>query len=147
MTNEAKVGVRVGQTAPAGTYQWTVFILSWAYDEARKILDADQYEYAVSQIMVLATEADPTHSVLCSVDAIEDFYELREKHGVLGKINLRVFFHLDRERRAIVLLGAFKKENNGPTPDGTRVTMRRRKRLYCEGAVSVPQTSKNNPGK
>ncbi len=99
------------------------------------ILNTVQYAYVASQVRSLATEADPTHSQLCSVDAVGDFHELREKHGVLGKINLRVFFFVDRDARAIVIIGVFKKENNGPTPPATVIIMTRRKRLYGSGKI------------
>lgn len=150
MRKDVKIGVVAGDEGTDGVYQWNVLILDRAYGEAMKILNADQYAYAAAQVKALATERDPTHSDLCSVDAIEDFHELREKHGVLGKTNLRIFFFLDRIRNAIVILGVIKKENNGPTPHGTRVTMRRRKRLFCEtpGTIpAVPVRSKGGAGK
>ena len=138
MSKDVKIGVLAGDAGKDGEYQWNVLILDRAYEEAMKILNVEQYAYTAAQVKALATEQDPTHSNLCSVDAIEDFHELREKHGVLGKINLRVFFFLDRTRSAIVILGVIKKENNGPKPDGTRVTMRRRKRLFCETPCAIP---------
>jgi len=143
MASEIKVGVIANDRGLGGTYQRNVWILSLAYGEARKILTDAQYAYVADQVRSLATEADPARSQLCSVDAIEDFHELREKHGVLGKINLRVFFCLDYGKRAIVILGAIKKENNGPTPGGTVITMRRRKGLYTAGKWSLPTAGHN----
>ena len=46
----------------------------------------------------------------------------------------RVFFFVHKPQQAIVVLGAIKKENNGPTPLGAKVVMKRRKRLYLSGA-------------
>jgi hypothetical protein len=138
MSKDVKLGVVAGDNRTVVQYRWSVLILDRAFNEAMKILTPEQYAYAAEQVKALATEPDPTHSNLCSVDAIEDFHELREKHGVLGKINLRIFFFLDRTRNAIVILGTIKKENNGPTPDGTRITMRRRKRLFLESGVEIP---------
>ena len=138
MSTEIKGGVAAGAKGAGGTFLWNVWILNKAYEEARGILNETQYDYVAAQVQSLATEADPTHSQLCSVDAIGDFHELREKHGVLGKINLRVFFFLDHLRRAIVIIGAFKKENNGPTPPATVITMTRRKSLYEGGEITLP---------
>jgi hypothetical protein len=149
MNRDVKVGVIAGHRGPLGKYQWNVLIFDRAYDEAKKILNSEQYAYVADQIKSLATEIDPTRSNLCSVDAIEDFHELREKHGMLGKINLRVFFFLDHERHAIVILGTIKKENNGPTPSGTRITIRRRKRLFCKEEINIPTLAavgKGGPG-
>ena len=87
----------------------------------------------------LAREKDPTHSQSLSVDAVEDFHELREKGGVLGKINVRVFFAVDKRKtadidhHAIVVLGAVKKESEGKTPEGDRIRIKRRLRKYLAG--------------
>ncbi len=62
----------------------------------------------------------------------EDYFEIRDKGGILHKINVRLFFFVHKPTRHIVVLGAIKKENNGPTPIGDRLTMRRRRRLYLE---------------
>ena len=66
---------------------------------------------------------------------VEDYYELRDKGGILRRLNVRVFFFVHKPTRTIVALGTIKKENNGQTPIGDKVTMRRRKRLYLESCV------------
>ncbi len=96
-------------------------------------LDEAQYQHLAIQFRELAGEADPTHSKLVSIDKIEDFYELRDKGGILGHINVRVFFGIDDASRAIVVLGAIKKEKQGATPVGDKVRMRRRWRKYKKG--------------
>ena len=78
-----------------------------------------QIQHTVMQVKELCREADPTHPKTVSVDTIEDFHELRDKGGILGGINLRVFFFLDKVRGAeIVVLGAIRKRNNGQPPGG-----------------------------
>jgi hypothetical protein len=72
-----KVGVHQGGGPPPG-YRWTVQILDCAHGEAMGFLNADQYEHLAAQIRELASEADPTHSVTQSIDAVEDFFELRD---------------------------------------------------------------------
>lgn len=74
-----------------------------------------------------------------SVRAIEDFHELRDKGGILGGMNVRVFFYLDKDHDAIVILGAIKKQNDGPTPVGDKKRMARRKRLYLGGGFDIPE--------
>jgi len=128
-----KVGISVGQGRPPG-YQWSVWVLNVAFKEAEFLRD-EQYEHLVLQFQELARQEDPTHSDVVSVRAItpEEFHELRDKGGVLGKLNVRVFFGVDKDARAIVVLGAIKKENDGPTPRGDMIRMRSRWRKYHSG--------------
>ena len=90
------------------------------------------------QVKELAREDDPTHSATASVDAVEDFHELRDKGGILGGMNVRVFFCLDKKHAALVVLGAIKKQNDGPTPKGDKIRMARRKRKYFQGEFGDP---------
>jgi hypothetical protein len=52
---------------------------------------------------------------------------------VLGRINLRVFFRVDKDKAAIVVLGVITKQNNGPTSNGDKLRMKRRNRKYLAG--------------
>jgi len=132
MSNEIKVGVRRGSGPPPG-YLWTVFLLDFVHDEAMKFLTPAQYEHVSGLVRELATSDDPTHPVGLSVSSIEDFHELRDRAGVLGGLNVRVFFYFDKQIAAIVVLGAIAKQNNGKTPVGDRIRMQRRKRKYVSG--------------
>ena len=63
-----------------------------------------------------------------SVDSfISKFYELRDKGGVLGKINVRVYFAIIGDKKIILTLSAYKKEDEGKTPK--HVIVRARNRL------------------
>lgn len=126
-----KVGVHVGGGPPPG-YAWTVKILDAAVREAREFLDDDQYGHLARQFRELATQDDPTRSQTIDIRPIEDFHELRDKGGILGKINARVFFFVHKPDRSIVALAAFGKQNNGPTPQGDKIRARFRKRHYLE---------------
>lgn len=127
-----KLGVKEGGGAPPG-YEWNVLILDRAYEESISFLDACQYRHMAMQVKELATQPDPTRSETVDVKGIETFYEIRDKGGPLGNLNVRVFFGIDKASRSIVVLGAIKKQNNGPTPRGDRVRMRRRWRAYEKG--------------
>lgn len=128
---EVKIGVREGGGPPPG-YQWNVNIFDQAYEEAMSFLNEDQYDHMASQVRELARQEDPTHSLTVDVRPIEDFYEIRDKGGILHKLNVRVFFFVHKSSRTIVVLGTIKKEKEGATPVGDKITMRRRKRLYLE---------------
>ena len=102
--------------------KWRPAYLEQASADARSFLNEAQYEHAVQQVLLLCEEDDPTHPRLLDVDALGEFHELRDKYGVLGKINLRVFFWVSREHKTVVVLGAWKKESEGQTP--TRIIKR-----------------------
>jgi hypothetical protein len=134
---DVKVGVREGGGPPPG-YCWAVHVLDTAFDEAMGFLTEGQYQHAAQLVKELAREADPSHSVGLSVDAIEDFHELRDKGGILGSINLRVFFHLDARRSVLLVLGAINKKNDGATPQWAKLRMRNRLRRYLRGEYRGP---------
>jgi hypothetical protein len=127
-----KLSLVRGQGRPPG-YQWNVWVLDLAYREATEFLNKAQYRHLALQVRELATENDPTHSNTISIDAIEEFYELRDWGGILHPRNVRLFFGVDHNARAIVILGAIDKKNNGPTRIGDRIRMRRRWRKYRDG--------------
>lgn len=134
---KVKVGVRAGGGPPPG-YSWTVRILDAAWREARDLLNDDQYEHIAGQFRELARQDDPTRSQMVDVRPIEDFYELRDKGGILGKLNARVFFFVHKPARSIVVLTAFGKQNDGPTPSGDKIRGRVRKRRYLQSLGESP---------
>lgn len=129
-----KVGVHQGDGPPPG-YFCSVLILDFAFEEAMGLLNEDQYQHIAMQVKELATQQDPTHSQTVDVRPIEDFYEIRDKGGILGKLNVRVFFDWDKERRALVILGIIHKQNDGSTPPGDRLRMRHRRNRYRRGEL------------
>lgn len=129
---ELKVGVRIGGGPPPG-YSWNVGILPMCHREALASLNEDQFDHLRDQIRELARENEPTRSPTADVKSIEEFHELRDKGGVLGNLNVRVFFHVDAGRRCLVILGFILKKNDGPTLVGDKERMRRRLRKYTSG--------------
>jgi hypothetical protein len=120
-----RVGLKKGGRNPRD-----LIILTRANDDAAGILDTTQYLYVASKVREVARSEDPTHCPTVSVQPIEDFHEIRLKGGVLAKLNTRVFFFYDKDRETMVVLGVIKKENEGATALGDKITMRRRKRTY-----------------
>ena len=114
-------------------YLWNVPYLTLARDEAMGFLNEEQYAHVVDLLGALASEPSPTHANLVAVEAVEDFYELKDKGGILGKINLRVFFTVVPEEKAIVVLGAIKKESDGQTPTWAKTRIRYRLRKFHGG--------------
>ena len=75
---------------------------------------------------------DPTHSETIDIRPVHEMFEIRDKGGVLRKINARVFYFVSQTERSIVILGAFHKQNDGPTPPGDLWRMRKRMSRYLE---------------
>jgi len=126
-----KIGVTEGGGPPPG-YKWNVDLLDQSYSDARAFLNRSQYRHLSNQVRELAMEEEPSQSASIDVRPIEDFFEIRDKGGVLGRISVRVFFFICKRARTIVILGTIKKQNNGQTPVGDKATMRRRMRMYLE---------------
>ena len=105
---QIKVGVRHGDGPPPG-YVWSVGILDFAFAEVMGFLNEAEYGHIAMQVKELAREDDPSHSRTASVDQIQGFFELREKGGILGKKNVRIFFGLDKSKKTIVILGGLKR--------------------------------------
>lgn len=121
-----------GGGVPPG-FQWNVLSLNLAYRESEKCLNDGEREHMANLCRQLAMEEDPSHSELCDVRVIGDFLELRDTGGPLGGKNVRLFFAIDKENNAIVLLGLILKQNNGKTPEGDRIRVARRWRKYLAG--------------
>ena len=111
---------------------WGLAYLDGARADALKILNKDQYAHVVQQFDALAREENPRLSRTQDVRPIEAFYELRDKGGVLGKINLRVYFAVMDDPRLILVLGCYKKEDEGQVATHIKVKMRNRLRIAIE---------------
>jgi hypothetical protein len=132
MVKPLKVGLKAG-AGPLPGYSWHVGYLSVARDEAMGFLNDEQYAHAVDLVRALASEVDPSHPSTVTVEAVEDFFELKDKGGVLGKINLRIYFTINREEKAIVIIAAIKKEAEGQTPSWVKIRVRNRLRKFHAG--------------
>jgi hypothetical protein len=82
------------------------------------------------QIRELATQETPKHSDTIDVKPVDDFFEVRDRGGPPGNANVRLFCGVDDAARAIIPLGVIKKPNDGKTPPGDLIRMRRRWRNY-----------------
>lgn len=107
--------------------QWELRYLEAAAKEGHKVLDEIQYAYVIEAFDELAFAHDPRVTETHDVRPIYDFYELRDKGGHLGKINLRVYFSVHETERTIVVLSVYKKEDEGKAPE--RIVRRAKARL------------------
>ena len=125
-------------TVSCETPQWELGYLEVAEKEARKLLNEEQYAHAVQLFESLAYETDPFKSEVHDIRDIEDFYELRDKGGILGNINLRIYFTLFKERRLIFVLKTYKKEDDGQVPSHIKISVRHRLRMAKEEMAKKP---------
>ena len=146
MAKELKVGVHKGDGPPPG-YRWNVLMIDFVYDEVMKFLDEAQYAHLAHQFQELGLQLDPRSCQTISVKRIEDFYELRDKGGILGGLNVRVFYHVDDgPARSIVVLGAIVKQNDGATLNADKIRMRRRQRKYKAGEYGTADINERRVG-
>jgi len=110
-----------------------------AYREATGFLTSDQYQHAACLVKELAEEHDPARSATQRIQPIDDYFELKDKGGILGKINLRIFFYIDWSRSILLILGAINKSNEGQTPRAIKIRMNRRLRKYLNSDWKLPQ--------
>ncbi|QDV56401.1 hypothetical protein [Rosistilla oblonga] len=134
---QIKVGLNL-EIGPPPKYQWSAWVLDVANSEIRNTFAKPAVEHLILQVQELAREPSPSSSDILRIEKVEDFFELKDKGGVLGNVNARLFFGIDKRERAIVIIGGMKKQNNGKTPAGDRVRMRRRWRNYLDGTYGKP---------
>jgi hypothetical protein len=115
------------------TGKWKVLALKKAREDAKDFLNDTQYAHVVELVRRLKDWQDRKQLTDLRIQKIRnDLWELKDKGGVLGKINVRVFFAPLSERKEIIVLGAFKKEMEDQTPGHMIVKMERRLSDYLE---------------
>ena len=125
-----KIGARRGGGKPPG-YLWEVCFLDESIGDAR-FLNAEQYSHICEQYRELAQCIDPSHPLTIDVQTIEGYHELRDKGGVLGKLNFRGYFYIHKSAKRIVILGAYKKEEDGQASQAIKIRMRNRLKRYLK---------------
>jgi len=98
-----------------------------------RFLDEAQYGHVIDLMRALAAEPDPRRPKTVEVEAVEGFFELKDKGCILGNINLRIFFIVEDESKAVLVLGAIKKEADGKTPEWAKIRVRNRLRRFRSG--------------
>ena len=117
-----------------------VVALQIACSEGRDILTAGQYEHVKDLLKQLVGFGSQSYDKMIHVEPIGDFWEFKEKGGVLGKINLRVYFAHIKSRNEVVLLHSYKKEDDGKVGPHMQIRLRNRTRQYLAGELKVEVT-------
>jgi len=101
-----------------------IVVLRLAVEEAKRFLTPVQYEHAVDLVKRTRDFNNPTDFCDLDIRSVQNIHEIRDKGGVLGRINLRIFFAY--RKRRIIVLGAIKKEDEGKTPEHIIIRMQNR---------------------
>jgi len=117
-----------------------VVALRVACSEGRDILTPGQYEHVKDLLKQLVGFGSQTYDQMIRIEPFGDFWKFKEKGGVLGKINLRVYFAHVKSRNEVVLLLTYKKEDDGKVGSHMRIRLANRLRQYLAGELSVEVT-------
>lgn len=101
--------------------------------EARSMLTENQYWESVQLVKRLAGFGNPAETADLSIRKFGEFWELRLKGGFLKRINLRIYFAYVAERREVVVLMAYKKEEDRRTCPSVKLTLEDRLEDYLDG--------------
>ena len=135
-----------GEGRPSRTKQdstsgkWVVVVLGLAKKEGRRILTDLQYDHIVEILKRLVDFGNSEETADLDIKPIQSFYELREKWGPLGRINLRVYFSTIPAERELVIAKAYKKEDDGPTPRHVIIVVEDRLEEYKAGGLRKSAT-------
>ncbi|MCX7427687.1 MAG: hypothetical protein NTW96_18920 [Planctomycetia bacterium] len=132
-----------GETAEEDSRRskWVVVVLEAAKKEGHKILTDLQYDHIVDVLKRLVDFGNPAATGDLDIKPIRSFHELREKGGILGRINLRVYFGVVSEEGELVVAKVYKKEDDGPTPRHVVVLVEDRLETYKEGGLRKAATA------
>ena len=115
---------------------WDVHVLKAARLEGRKILTDVQYDHVVEVLKRLTDWEDKAEISDLRIEKIESFYELKDKGGVLGRLNLRVYFAALPENKDIIVLKTYKKEEDGACPRYITINVESRLDEFLSGNSS-----------
>ena len=120
--------------------KWTVVVLGVAKKEGRKILSKTQYDHIVDVLKRLVDFGDKEKLADVRIERIRSFFELKEKGGVLGRINLRVYFGTAPNDRELIVAMTYKKEDDGRPPPHIVILVEDRLEEYLAGGLRKSAT-------
>ena len=115
--------------------KWVVVILNVAKKEGHKILSKFQYDHIVEILKRLVDFGNQEELGDLDIEPIDSFYELKEKGGILGRINLRLYFGTRKEKQELVVAKAYKKEDDSQTPRHVILLVEDRLEEYAQGGL------------
>ncbi|MEW4455565.1 hypothetical protein AB1L30_23045 [Bremerella sp. JC817] len=114
-----------------------IVVLAKAAKEGHDILSEGQYLHVKDLIKLLVDFGSQNYQANLRVEQFGEFWELKEKGGMLGKINLRVYFRFNEVSNEIVVLHTYKKEDDGAAPPFIMKLLRNRWNHYLNGTFDT----------
>jgi hypothetical protein len=127
---------------PGDSNKWAVIVLDAAKKEGHRLLTDTQYEHIVEIVKRLTDFGNAEELRDLDIQPISSFWELREKWGPLGKINLRIYFGTMPEVQELIIAKAYKKEEEGQTPAYVIVSVENRLDTYREVRLQSQKNAK-----
>ena len=113
-----------------------IVVLRTAIKEAKAFLqNGGAYLHVVQIVRRLVHFGDPEELWDLRIKPIEDFHELCLKGNMLGKTNCRIYFKFLPERGEILILKAYKKDEEGKTPRFIVINLEDRLSDYLAGRL------------
>ncbi|BBO32100.1 hypothetical protein [Lacipirellula parvula] len=110
-----------------------VVVLGVAAKEGYDVLTPGQYLHVKDLIKQLVGFGRREFGSILRLEKLDEFWELKEKGGTLGKKNIRVYFKFNGDGNEVVVLCTYKKEDDGSAPPHIVFKLRNRWRLYQKG--------------
>lgn len=127
--------------AESDDVQWqTVVVLAVAKAEGHDFLTPAQYLHVVDLAKQLVGFGARRFDSALTIAKLQEFWELKDKGGVLGRLNVRVYFKYEVDRNEIIVLSTYKKEDDGKAPSHILLRLRNRLRAYLNGELQEGRT-------
>jgi hypothetical protein len=117
-----------------------VVALAWAKQEARELLPDWKYWRLVRIVKRLADFGNKHATSDLRIAPFGEFWALKLKGGIFGKLNLRVYFAHVEERGEVVILMTYKKEAERRVSPHVMVSLEDRLEEYLAGGVAGVST-------
>jgi hypothetical protein len=115
--------------------KWELVVLPVVKKEGHKILSDVQYDHVVEVLKRLVDFGNKEEIGDLDIKPIQSFFEPKEKGGLLGRINLRVYFGTFPEENKLVIAKAYKKDEEGPPPRHIVLLVQDRLEQYKAGGL------------
>jgi len=113
----------------------TVIVPTIVRREAREFLTIGQYVHVTDFVKQLTGFGSRRYDRTICIAPIDEFWELKEKGGMLGKINVRIYFAFLKESNEIAILHAYKKEDDAQVHPSVLLLVRQRCRRFVSGEL------------
>jgi hypothetical protein len=120
--------------APRQSWQ-TVIVPEVVRREAREFLSIGQYVHVTDFVKQLVGFGTQRYDKTMKIAPIEGFWELKEKGGLLGRINVRVYFAFLKDVNQIAILHAYKTEDDSQVHPSVLSLVRHRLRRFLNGEL------------